>query len=311
MTPMTTQEELELAQRIVAGHYTTAATIEPLTRFNNPVFRVNLPDGARILKISKSVEGVSVRKETMIIARLARHGIPVADVEHVDQAGSLVGRPYFVMHSAGDQTVAELLGPGDVAQSLLREMGGTLARIHSVPGVEFADLPADRISASGVAKYLESLAETADALAQQSLLEPDEVARFRALKMPVAEGDSLCHSDYHAVQCIVRDGRLSAVVDWESAWIGNPAIDLAISHAYLDFYCPQPLTREFLAGYLSVRPIPEDYREGYLPARMAQLLGMMRAWFTRGADVWQSAVAQQRVTRAIRLFRVYLARLPR
>lgn len=308
---MTTQKELELAHRIVSACYRAEAAIEPLARFNNPVFRANLPDGAKILKIGKTLDGDSVRKETMIIERLARHGIPVPDVEHVDQAGALVGRPFFVMRSAGDQTVAELLGPSDIARSLLNQMGNALARIHSVPGDEFADLPADRISAAGVAKYLETLAETADALAQQSLLDHDEVAQFRALAMPVSEGDSLCHSDFHAVQCIVRDGRLSAVVDWESAWIGNPAIDLAISHAYLDFYCPQPLTREFLAGYLSVRPIPEDYRDGYLPARMAQVLGMMRAWFTRGAEVWQSAVAQQKVARALRLFRVYLARLPR
>jgi len=127
--------------------------------------------------------------------------------------------------------------------------------------------------------------------------------------MPSAVGESLCHSDYHAVQCIVKDDRVAAVADWESAWIGNPLIDLAIGHAYLDYYCPPPLTKQFMAGYLSIRAIPASYVRDYLPVRMVQVLGMMRAWYTRGAVAWRAAVEQQKVARAVRLFRLYAARL--
>src|SRR5437899_12695783 len=37
------------------------------------------------------------------------------------------------------------------------------------------------------------------------------------------------------VQCVVDQGRISAVVDWESARAANSAIDLAIPHAHLDY----------------------------------------------------------------------------
>ncbi len=302
-------EDLMLARKILAAYSSDVAAIEPLARFNNPVFRCALPDGSRILKISKSLDGAATRKELLLIAHLSRHGIPVPDVERADAAGELVGRPFILMRSSGDQTVADLLGPGETARNLLVEMGVILAKIHQTPTTELTSLATDRISAKGVETYLETLAMAADALAAQGLLGVAEVERFRRLSMPAAVGESLCHSDFHAVQCVVNGDRIAAVVDWESAWIGNPAIDLAISHAYLDFYCPRALTRSFLSGYLSVRAIPDDYGQVYLPVRMSQVLGMLRAWYTRGAEAWQSALAQQKVARAIRLFRLYAERL--
>jgi len=302
--------EIELARRILAACGCEAAAIEPLARFNNPVFRCVLPDGVRILKVAKSADGIATRKELLLIEHLRRHDIPVPVVDRADADGTLAGRPFMLMRSAGEQTVAELLGPGAVAHQLLVEMGTILARIHALPTSELA-LPADdRVSSEGVVRYLETLGATADALAGQRLLQAAEVARFRALAMPPAVGDSLCHSDFHAVQCVVNEGRIAAVVDWESAWIGNPLVDLAISHAYLDYYCPRALVRAFLSGYLSVREIPAEYGHAYLPVRMAQVLGMLRAWYTRGTEVWHAAIAGQKVARAIRLFRLYAERLP-
>lgn len=308
---MDTGDEIELARRVLALHFggAAAAEIVPLARFNNPVFRLLLPGGERILKISKSMDGAATRKEALLIERLGRQGIPVAEVEFADAEGRIVGRPYFIMRSAGDRTVAELIGPGDVASQLLFEMGAILARVHALPPGVFSDVPADRISAAGVASYLESLAAAAEVLAEQRLLEREEIARFQALVMPSAVGESLCHSDYHAVQCIVKDDRVAAVADWESAWIGNPLIDLAISHAYLDYYCPALLTKRFMAGYLSVRAIPASYPNEYLPVRLVQVLGMMRAWYTRGRAAWRAAIEQQKVARAVRLFRLYAAQL--
>lgn len=301
-------DEMETARKILAACGFDAAEVAPLARFNNPVFRCQLPGGSRILKICKSLDGAAPRKELALIEHLSLHGIPAPDVERADPAGELVGRPFILMRSSGDQTVADLLGPSEIARNLLFEMGAVLARIHQTPTAELHSHATDRISAQGVETYLGSLADAADALAAQRLLEVAEVNRFRALPMPAAGGESLCHSDFHAVQCVVNDDRIAAVVDWESAWIGNPAIDLAISHAYLDFYCPRALTRAFLSGYLSAHTIPDDYGQAYLPVRMAQVLGMLRAWYTRGEEAWQSALAQQKVARAIRLFRLYAER---
>jgi aminoglycoside phosphotransferase (APT) family kinase protein len=89
---------------------------------------------------------------------------------------------------------------------------------------------------------------------------------------------SLCHGDFHPAHCIVGDARISAVVDWEKAWAGNSTIDLAMTHAYLDFYCLEEATARFLAGYAGSHSVPDGYEKAYLPVRMAQALGMVRAW---------------------------------
>lgn len=306
---MSFSEDIVVARRILDACRIGDAEVVPLTRFNNPVFRVTTPDGAWVLKLAKTADGAATRKEARIVERLHVQGIPVAQLERVDEEGSVGGRPFLLMRSAGEQTVADLLETGDAARSLTHEMGVILATIHRLPASGFVDLPAERILAAGIASYLESLSAVADALSAQGFLERDELARFRAARLPPAEGDSLCHSDYHAVQCVVRDERISAVVDWESAWIGNPTIDLAISHAYLDFYCPRELTRAFLDGYESIGAIPAGYGQDYLPVRMAQTLGMLRAWYTRGENAWQGAISQGKVARAVKLFRLYAARL--
>ena len=76
------------------------------------------------------------------------------------------------------------------------------------------------------------------------------------------------HGDFHAVQCVVHDGHISAVVDWESAWSGNSAIDFAVTQVYLESYCPGDLLAAFVTGYLSQRTLPAGYQRDYLPVRM-------------------------------------------
>ena len=48
---------------------------------------------------------------------------------------------------------------------------------------------------------------------------------------------------------------------------------------------------------------PADYARAYLPVRMAQLMGVLRAWREHGA--WHGAVAAGRVQRALDLYRLY------
>ena len=104
-------------------------------------------------------------------------------------------------------------------------------------------------------------------------------------------------------------------MDWEAAWAGNAAIDLAFTHAYLDFYCVSQtgdgvgraaqLSRCFFDGYTALRPLPADYATAYLPVRMAHALGVLRAWHAWGPAAWRNAVERQRVARVLELFRVY------
>jgi Ser/Thr protein kinase RdoA (MazF antagonist) len=287
------QANVELARRIALGCYGLEPRVEPLTRQNHAVFRLRFEQSTKVLKIAKDGDASSLRKELAILEFLREHGLPVPEVEHADAAGAYLGYAFVIMHSAGDRRVSDAIsGPEETARRLFFEMGTLLARIHDVrPSVSGElgprDGPAQRAEADELANWA----------ADRGYLGRDAARRFHGRTMLALDGVALCHGDFHAVQCVADAERITAVVDWETAWIGNPDIDLAMTHAYLDFYCPFGLIDRFFAGYISVRPLAPEYDELSLPVRMAQALAMLR--------VWDQAGLEPNLLRTIELYRAY------
>lgn len=291
----------ELARTIAVRCYGVEPRIEQLTSLNNAVFRLRFPDGCKILKLAANPLNASIRKELMLIGLLGNQGVPAPIVEYEDGEGTLVGRSFYVMNSAGEQTVGNWLAqPDTVARTLFTEMGSILARIHAITLPQAGDIQPEGIVPRDYQHEREKLNQRADWFAMQGLLEQEEAAQFKSLDMPPLDGVELCHGDFHTVHCIVHEGRIAAVVDWESAWAGNSMIDLAITHTYLDYYCPSELIRCFFAGYRALRSLPVDYDRAYLPVRMAQALGLV--WVCYGQSLGPN------VRRAMELFRTYAQR---
>ena len=294
---MTQHDADRIAHDIAASRYGAGVQVEAISGPSGGVFRLRLPDGTRILKLGRDPAGTALRKEQVLIERLQQERIPVPVVEH---AALEADPPYILMDSAGDYRAADYMNaPPLVAQNVFGEMGVLLARIHDVridaPGKW---LPDGTIGPRDRQAYQEKLDRLAEAMVAQGLIGRDEVGAFRALPMPELAGASLCHGDFHAVQCMVREGHVTAVLDWESAWVGNPAIDFAVAQTYLESYCPGELLASFVAGYLTRRSLPHGYERDYLPVRMAQALALMRVMHARGEASY--------VARAKELFRAYL-----
>lgn len=298
---MAAADPAELARIIAVKCYGVEPRIEPLSRLDNAVFRLHFPAGSRILKLAAGSDGGSIRKEVMLIELLGRRGIPVPAIEHEDAGAKLVGRPYFIMSSAGDRTAADWAQSADpTARRLFAAMGSVLGRIHAVTFPSSGDIRAEGVVPRDLREFLRGVYDLADRTAAQGILEPGEVARFKSLPPPPLGGRQLCHGDFHAVQCIVREGSIGAVVDWESAWAGNALVDLAVAQAYLEYYALPELTRCFLGGYASECRLPQDYEAAYLPVRMAQALGLIRVCQARGL--------RENLRRAVDLFRTYCGR---
>ena len=293
------EQDVALAYRIAVACYGPDARLEPLSRLNNAVFRVRFGAEARILKLSLTSDAAGLRKERMLLDLLHRHGIPAPTLEHVDVDARLVGRPFLAMLEAGSANLAQVLQSGsrDIP-ALMGEMGAILARIHGLSLGRGGDIRAEGIVPRDTAAYLQRILARGDWAAQHGLIDAQEAALFRALPMPEMEGTSLCHGDFHAVQCVVLGGRITAVVDWDKAWAGNPQIDLAVTHAYLESYCPAEPLAHFFTGYLAQRSLPSGYATDSLPARMAHVLGMTQIWHRQGRAPF--------VARGVELFRAYL-----
>src|SRR4051812_40978352 len=218
---MTAVTDAELAREIAVRCFGREAFVETLGGPNNAVFRLRFPDGGHILKLARDAQASRLRKENMLLELLSRYGIPVPRVEHSDLDATMVGKPFLILQSVGDLRVADYLQV-HTAQSLglCREMGELLARIHTLVLSGSGDLQPEGYVPRDPVAYLQRLHALAEWIASQGLIDSAEVETFRALPMPELAGTNLCHGDFHAVQCIVHDGHISAAVDWESAWSG-------------------------------------------------------------------------------------------
>jgi Ser/Thr protein kinase RdoA (MazF antagonist) len=293
------EQDVALAYRIAVACYGRDARIEPLSRLNNAVFRVRCADAARILKLSLTHDAAALRKESMLFDLLHRHGIPAPVLEHADLDARLVGRPFLAMLDAGGTNLAQCLQSASAdLPALMKDMGATLARIHALGFSAGGDIRAERIVPRDAEAYLARIRARGDWAAQQGLIGAQEAALFRALPMPSLDGTSLCHGDFHTVKCVVREGRITAVVDWEKAWSGNAQIDIAVTHAYLESYCPAEPLAQFFSGYLAHRSLPTGYARDSLPVRIAHTLGMLSIWHNQGRAPF--------VARGVELFRAYL-----
>ncbi|AHF94432.1 hypothetical protein OPIT5_15725 [Opitutaceae bacterium TAV5] len=80
------------------------------------------------------------------------------------------------------------------------------------------------------------------------------------LRLADSEGGCLVHKDL-ALWNIIGDasGAIAAVIDWDDAIAGDPMDDLSLLACFYD----GPVIARALAGYVSVRPLPERHAERF------------------------------------------------
>ena len=71
---------------------------------------------------------------------------------------------------------------------------------------------------------------------------------------PPATRPAFIHRDYHQGNTLWADGRLTAIVDWTTASMGPPAVDVAHMRANLAMSFGLEAADEFLAAYRAVAP---------------------------------------------------------
>ena len=161
--------------------------------------------------------------------------------------------------------VRHLMLPGapleDGSTAIGRELGAFLKALHAVD-------PADAV-AHGAQDAVTAFAAKATFLAEcrervVPLLPADRHAPAEELLARVAEvRTSLVHCDFGPDHILVTDGRITGVIDWTDAEIGDPALDLswpligapaAIAEGVAEAYEPAPELRERALDWCRLAP---------------------------------------------------------
>lgn len=178
-------------------------------------------------------------QEYRLYAALAGSGVPVPAPHAVDpSADNPLGGPYFVMdwlpgrapNTWQHRERAELEADWADGRGLGTELVDVVSRIHTVPvaGWEFLGRP--RPFEACVGRWEQEYERRR--LVRDPVLE--ETFAWLRDREPDPVPPALVHGDYRIGNTMVDAGRITGVVDWELAYLGDPRYDLGyVSLDYL------------------------------------------------------------------------------
>lgn len=174
-------------------------------------------------------------------------------------------RPFYVMERLEGDVPIPAPGDGDgpftaaERATLGADVVDALARLHATDwralGLDFLGVPSPGtgVAACELARWERRIADSG--LAVDPPLA--EALRWLRANLPSTDEITLVHGDYRLGNFMVRDGRLTGILDWEMVHLGDPLEDVA--------WCASPLWRAgtpMAAGLMS----PEDFAARYAAA---------------------------------------------
>jgi len=198
--------------------------------------------------------GVRAERERLAARVAARLGIPVPAPVATGHYGD---RQVDVTRWCPGRTVGACFGDGGAAaEAVGRRFGALQARLHA------AVFPA-----AGADADVDELRSEAQILAHAGC-DPDLAGAIgQVLAARRARPRALLHMDYHPFNVLDDGHRVTGVVDWTNAAVGDPRFDLArtrslfvlaevLDPAYVAMV--EPVLRAWRAGYEQVAPVPGD-----------------------------------------------------
>ena len=174
-------------------------------------------------------------REFHLLASLRGGGVPVPEALWLDPDGRWLDRPAFVMSRMPGSADRRALGLDSAAAAAIDDqLLDTLVTLHAFPvdrldlgpgraGTPTAALP-DRRSVA-----LEQLARWETALPEEDLDRQPALVEILAWlrdRAPVAERLALVHGDYRYGNFLHDGHRITAILDWEEAHVGDPVEDV-------------------------------------------------------------------------------------
>ncbi len=227
---------------------------------------------------------------------LSGSDVPVSQVLALDTSKRLVPYDYLILTKLPGQTISTSTADLPLASryTIGYSAGQHLATIHShvfdqfgllyniiagTPQPDWAAYVADHF------RYYLGRVQALGILSAAVLGRIDALmVRMQPLLAAVQQGVFI-HGDYHFLNMLQQDGRLSAVLDFDWAASGDPAWDFRIDNS---IESEVPGSREaFYAGYTSRRPLTEGHWERVSFYRIGLYLD-----FLEGAAQDENEIAQ-------------------
>jgi aminoglycoside phosphotransferase (APT) family kinase protein len=184
--------------------------------------------GPLTLRLFAGQEGLPAgRHEWAVQSFLRRQGYPVPAPLIWEESSNALGGPFLLMEQIpGPTLLARLLSRPWSVFRVARQMAGAQARLYRLPTEGFPPLQGSLLQ--------RGLAVIQDAIVHHGLhvLTPGLVW-LRAHRPPPPRTPSLVHLDFHPLNLIYRPHLPPAVLDWDTADVGDLHADVATTLMFL------------------------------------------------------------------------------
>jgi aminoglycoside phosphotransferase (APT) family kinase protein len=175
-------------------------------------------------------------REHRVITALRDTDVPVPATYALCQDESVLGAPFYVMERVAGtpyRTAEQLreLGP-ERTEAISRRTVEVLATLHSVDpaSVGLSDFGRPE---GFLERQVRRWRKQLDASHSRDLAGAEELHGWLAEHVPAQQGPGVVHGDYRLDNLLVDDrDRVTAVLDWEMATIGDPLTDVALMVVY-------------------------------------------------------------------------------
>jgi aminoglycoside phosphotransferase (APT) family kinase protein len=234
--------------------------------------------------------GKKARREFKALELAKQHGIPVPRPLLLDDQGAILGRPGIVTSYVCG---AQMESPSDPV-GWARMLAVMLARIHAVP----CDSAARQFLLDADAEASWFL--RAETVPDYMRAHPDGEAVWRTARdlwpdlRPVPA--TLVHIDYWPGNILWHGDRIAAIVDWEEAAYGDPAIDVAYCRMEMTLHGIGQVIDEFLHAYEAERGEQVENLVFWELAAAARPMFSPTGWITESParEVFRQFVARAR-----------------
>jgi len=186
------------------------------------------PPGARI------AGPADIPRQARIMAALNAQGLPVPAIVATSETPVVDGRPFVLMEAIHGDRVDQAIDGGSDPLQLASSAVDVLRRLQAVPCENTGIGGEDPMPLEGEVARWTWLMERAPA---ELTGEAPRLARLLAERPPLPRPPVLVHGDYHFGNMLFDAGRVTAVVDWEIAQLGQPLLDpccISLSHVPAD-----------------------------------------------------------------------------
>ncbi|KKR78593.1 MAG: hypothetical protein UU24_C0031G0008 [Candidatus Nomurabacteria bacterium GW2011_GWA2_40_9] len=219
---------------------------------------ISSPKKELVLRIYPK-EGWKVEKEAYLYNLIKeKTNVPVPAVYNIDTSKSIINKPYALLSKIEGKELP-------LSKTLVKEAGSCLAKLHSIKFGSFGWIINNQIKPKfktwpGFILYDLNYKIKRTKMPGQLAAKIKKYVKINQFLLNIKTKPCLLHKDYHKSHILVKDGRISGIIDFEWSIAGHNEMDIVKSLLWM-FNRNKELEKIFLDGYKKYGAISDKFNE--------------------------------------------------